>query len=638
MTLGLGGNSQLGIGIAVMLKDQFSANAKKISASMKAMRDQGQSDAMQAVRDYQGRATAIAAGASAMTYGLMKMAKQGASFEQIIQKVAIVADGKLGRGKLKKLALDMSETFRMDPNKVATGLFANVKAGVTDNIDLITKYQLAVSKAVDETLEGETGVAKGLLNIANAMGLSYGEFPRVANAVTVAANQSQASVESLNEAMKYTANTASKAGYGLEPTLAALAQLSQMGIEGTAAGTALSNLIRYSTRAGGMFGTKKQIQGLAILGLGPKDLRDAQGNVIGLIELVDKLTKGMKGLPTGAQLDAMEAILGVRGEKAGINLTGTDGRGMTTQKFLTEIQAGVQKDIAMTQAKKMMDTLAGDFELVKVKWMQFVIAFTNAVEPLLRRLLPVFSKFLDGMAWFVSTGVGGWLAKIAMVAAPMVAVLFGLRAAALAATLALGAISSSAGMGGFGAILRGGLGAVGMRGAASAGLGALSLNTAGRAYVAAGQTFAYGGVLYKAGQLVPRAAMAAAGVGAAGVGVGTALGVGGRIMGFLGGPWGLAIMAGMTILPLIYDVLANPNKKSQATLDSTANDYNGFGRYLTNTDKDRINALQNLGLKDQASKELNQKIEIYVNGKPIEEHSQQYKADEDILNQFNVSF
>lgn len=638
MTLGLGGNSQLGIGIAVMLKDQFSANARKISASMKAMRAQGQSDAMQAMRDYQNRATSIAAGASAVTFGLMKMAKQGASFEQIIQKVAIVADGKLGRGKLKQLALDMSETFRMDPNKVATGLFENVKAGVTDNIDLITKYQVAVSKAVDETLEGETGVAKGLLNITNAMGLAYSEFPRVANAVTVAANQSQASVESLNEAMKYTANTASKAGYGLEPTLAALAQLSQMGIEGTAAGTALSNLIRYSTRAGGMFGTKKQIQGLAILGLGPKDLRDAQGNVISLIELIDKLSAGMKGLPTGAQLDAMEAILGVRGEKAGINLTGTDGRGMTTQKFLTEIQAGVQKDIAMSQAKKMMDTLAGDFELVKVKWMQFVIAFSNAVEPLLRRLLPVLSSFLNGLSWFVSTGVGGFIAKLAMIAAPMVAVLWGLRAAAMAATFALGSMSSSAGMGGFMGILRGGMGAVGMRGTAAAGIGSLALNSAGRAYVAAGQTFAYGGMIYKAGQMVPRAAMAAAGVGAAGMGAGAAIGIGSRVLGFLGGPWGMAIMAGMTILPLIYDVLSNSNKKSQATVESTANDFQGFGKYLTPVDKDRIRALQNLGLKDQASKELNQKIEIYLNGQPIETHDAQYKADQDILNQFNVSF
>lgn len=638
MTLGLGGNAQIGIGIAVMLKDQFSANAKKISDSMRAMRQQGQSDAMQAMKDYQSRATTIAAGASAMTYGLMKMARQGATFEQIIQKVAIVANGQLGRGKLKQLALEMSETFRMDPNKVAMGLFENVKAGVSDNIDLITKYQIAVSKAVDETLEGETGVAKGLLNISNAMGLAYKDFPRVANAVTVAANSSQASVESLNEAMKYTANTASKAGYGLEPTLAALSQLSQMGIEGSSAGTALSNLIRYSTRAGGMFGTAKQLQGLAILGLGPKDLRDAQGNVIGLIELIDKLTNGMRGLSTGDQLDAMEAILGVRGEKAGINLTSSDGRGMTTQKFLAEIQAGVQKDIAMSQAKQMMDTLAGDFDLVKVKWMQFVIAFTNAVEPLLRRVLPIFAKFIDGMSWFVSTGVGGWIAKIAMVAAPFVAIMWGLRAAAMAATFALGSMASSAGMGGFMGILRGGLGAVGMRGAASAGLGALATNSAGRAYVAAGQTFAYGGMLYKAGQIVPKAAMAAAGVGSAGLGVGAAVGIGSRIVGFLGGPWGMAIMAGMTILPMIYDVLANPNKKSQAQVNATDNSFQGFGKYLTPYDKDRIRALQNLGLKEQASKELNQKIEIYLNGQPVESHDAQYKADEAILNQFNLNY
>ena len=633
---GLGGNAQLGIGIAVSLKDQFSANARKISSSMRAMRAEGHSEAMQAVKDYQDKSTAIAAGAAAMTMGFVKMAQQGANFEQVIQKVAIVAEGKLGRSNIKDMALTLSETFRMDPTKVAMGLFENVKAGVTSNIDLITRYQLAVSKAVDETLEGETGVARGLLNITNAMGLAYEQFPRVANAVTVAANQSQASVESLNEAMKYTANTAFKAGYGLEPTLAALAQLSQMGIQGSSAGVSLSNLIRYSTRAGGMFATKKQVEGLGLLGLSPKDLRDEQGNVLGLIDLLDKLSTGMRGLPTGLQLDAMEAILGVRGEKSGINLTTTDGRGMTTARFLEDIKKGVEKDIAMNQAKAMMDSLAGDFELVKVKWVQFVIAFTNAVEPVLRTMLPAFAKFLNGMSRFASSGLGGIITKVVFIAMPLIGIIWGLRAAAMAATGALASMAASAGMGGFTSILRGGLGAAGIRATGAMGIGALALNSLGKPYVQAGRQFSFGGRLYTAGQRVPAAAMA--GVGRAGLGAGAALGIGSRVLGFLGGPWGMAIMAGMTVLPLIYDVLSNPNKKSQAAIKQASEEYEGFGKYLSKYDRDKIRALENMGMQEEANKELKQKIEIYLNGNKIEDHDATYLREQDILNQFNVTF
>lgn len=640
MAFGLGGSAQLGIGIAVMLQDQFSAKAKQVSASMRAMRDSAHQEAMQAMRDYQTRATAISAGAAAMTYGMIKMAEQGAKFEQVIQKSAIVAEGRLGKGKLKQMALDMSETFRMDPSKIAMGLFENVKAGVTDNIELITKYQLAVAKATDETLEGETGVAKGLLNITNAMGLSYGEFPRVANAVTVAANQTQASVESLNEAMKYTANTASKAGYGLEPTLAALGMLSQMGIEGSSAGTALSNLIRYSTRAGGMFGTKKQKQGLAMIGLAPKDLRDAQDNVLPLIDLIDKLSKGMAGLPSGKQLDAMEAILGVRGEKAGINLTGLDARGKDIKSLLADIEAGVKKDIAMSQAKAMMDSLQGDFELVKVKWTKFIIAFTSAVEPFLRKVLPLIGKILNGLASFANSGIGKVVFSLAMVITPLIAVMFALRAAAMAAAFALGSTSSSLG---FNTILQGGLGALGARGMAARGFGAIATNVAGRHYVRAGQTFTNAaGRTWQAGSMLPRnilsqgSSLVAA--GSFGASAATAAGIGGRVLGFITGPWGMGIMAALTVLPLIYGLMSSPNKRSQAKVAEADAEMEGYGKYLSRFDRDRINALNNMGLKAEADKMLNQKIEIYLNGDKLLTHDEQYKHDEGILNQFNLVF
>lgn len=644
--LGFSGSS-MGIGIAVVLEDRFSSTARKVALSMKAMRSEQERLVRQAITEYRDRAAAGAASAGIISTGLLQATKAGASFEQVIQKASIVADGALKRSKLRELSLQYADAFRMDPKEIGMALFENVKAGVTTNIDVITKYQLAVAKAVDETLEGQDGVAKGLLNISNAMGIAYKDFPKVANAVTVAANQSQASVLSLNESMQYTANTASKAGWSLQETLAGLAMLSQMGIEGSAAGTALSNLIRYSTKAGGQFATKRQIAALGMAGLTPSDLRDSQGNVLHMIPLMDKIAKGLKDKPTGSQLDILEALLGVRGEKAGINLLGKDGRGVSASNFLEQINKGIGNDIANKQAKMMMDTLEGDYQQITVKWKQLLIQFTNAVEPLLRKLLPMVSRAIGGLTSFLSTGPGKLLAKFVLVASPVIASLLAFRAAVLTATLALGGTTTTRG---FGNLVMAGLGMAGIKTRMGSGL---VKNNAGRWTVAAGRTFDYAGKVYKGGQLLPLAATAGMGAGwlsrLLGPGTGAAAGAaratgllgtiaagGSRVLGFLGGPWGMAIMAGMTILPMIYDVLSEKDPKRENPME-----YGylprGFKGMLPGYDRRRVDNLNLLGMKDVASQELKQKIEIYVNGQRTQDTLNQIIANEnEILNQFNI--
>lgn len=645
--LGLGGSAQLGIGLSIILDDRFSAAARRVSQNMRMMSTLNDHLARQAVKDYSDKSLSMAMGTAAVSLGLLQAAKSGAEYEHQLRKVAIVANGELGKRQLDEIAGRLSSTFNATPLEAMGALFENVKAGVTKNIELVTQYQVAVAKATDETLEGEEGVAKGLLSIANSMQIPYSKIADVANAVTVAANQTQASVESLNNAMKYTANTASVAGYSMQEILASLGQLSQMGIEGTAAGTAMSNFIRYSTRAGGLFATKKQVSALALAGLAPKDLRDAQGNLIKIGDMIDLLGPRIKGLPTGVKQDILEGIFGVRGEKAAVNLLGEDGRGGTYKSLLAQIHAGMKKDIAMKQAKAMMDDLQGDLLQVKVQWSKLLIEFTKAVEPTLRKIIPMFTKGLSLLGKFLGTFTGKAIATIAVIVTPLAMALFAFRGALLAATLALG--SSSASMG-FGTALSAALGSAGGRGLYGRGLANVGINAAGSLYARAGGAFAHGAPVAAGRIITPAWNMAntwgsSIGTTAVGSAIGTrAVGllggistVGSSILRFITGPWGIAIGAAMLVIPSIYGLIKK--RDEDPTLRGYAPGFSGY-QLIPGYDQSRVAFLNKMGQSATASKELHNNINVYLNGSLVGQSNAVNSIDDEqeIFNQINHSF
>src|SRR5690606_17492273 len=161
-----------------------------------------------------------------------------------INQVEIVGEGKLNKTKkqLERMALELSSQFVIPANDVAGALFENVKAGVRDNLEEITKYQLAVAAATEENAQV---VSTYLLGAANTMGIPYDRFKDVANGITAAANASMASVESIGETMKQAGFTFHQFNIPFEQTLALIGQLSQSNITGTQAGTYMKNMALY---------------------------------------------------------------------------------------------------------------------------------------------------------------------------------------------------------------------------------------------------------------------------------------------------------------------------------------------------------------------------------------------------------
>lgn len=555
--IALGQSSQLGIGIAISLQNNFSGQAQKVIQQMNQMKSSANAVMLSAMRNYRNMATGIAATAGLATMEMYRMAESGAEFQHKINQVAIVGGRDLGktRKQLSDFSLQLSKTFTRSPTEIAGAMFENVKAGITTGLEQITRYQIAVATATDEILEGENGVAFGLNSIMNAMNLSYKDFPRIANAVTAAANASQASVIGLNESMQYFANTAHLSNMSLEETLALLSKLSQSGIRGSAAGTAAANMVNYLEKSVGPMRGKRANAAWGMLGINPDGLTPFinRGQITDVLSFIAKRSQR---LPIVERKSALNALFNIRGERALENMFNDADPTKTFSALKQQIAAGEKNDIAMSQSRAMMNDLKGQIGLFKNQLTNFRVAFTEAIGPTLRVIIAFGSKLLSITTAILKTPVGKVLAGIVAVTVPLIGILFAFRAAAMTAAIALNTFSSMAGGASFSQLLQGGLGMAGGNFLRGKGVG---LNSLGRSYVLKGQQISYMGKMYKGGQILPKAFQA----GGMGTKIGnflgfgsmaTAGGFGARIIGFFGkiAPWlGRIVSFGARWLPVI---------------------------------------------------------------------------------------
>lgn len=523
--IGLGSYSQLGIGIAIELQDKFSATSDRVSRKLRELKGLGNSSVNAAVRDYRNNATAIAATSGAVTWGFYSMAKSASEFGHRINQIDIIGGGRLGKTKqqLSDFALGLSRDFGTLPKDVGAAMLENTRAGVTSGLDMITKYQLATAKAVGEDA---SSVAQHLLGTANAMNVPLNDFPRVANAVTAAANASMASVFSIGESMEYAAFTAAQFNIPLEQTLALVSKLSQSQIKGSAAGTALNNMIQYLGTSLSDLATPKQIKMWDKLGLNRKEMKGMMdsGNIFGVIEALDK---AMQSISPSERLSILRGITNMRGARGMLGSWGSSDPNKTLTALLGDIKGGVKNDIAIKQSKAMMDDPYSQFQRVQAAWETFKIRFIGAMAPALMKILKASEGFLDFTSKIAATPLGGVLGTIVAVGAPLVTILFGFRAAALATTIALNGLTRGIG---FRSLLGASLGNLGASALTStlAGRGVqgatnVKLNKYGNPYVKAGGEVLYNGKLYTGGQALPKALLGTQ-LAMGGAGMGTAAG------------------------------------------------------------------------------------------------------------------
>lgn len=202
--------------------------------------------------------------------------------------------------ELSETARDLGATTRFTATQAAEGMVFLARAGFDTN---------QVLESVDDTLllaqAGALGLGRAAdiaSNILTGFRLETSEAGRVVDVLAFAANNANTNVEQLGDAMKFVAPVASGLGVSIEEAAAAVAALSDAGLQGSLAGTGLRRVLSELESP-----SIKTRQILRALGVTADEVRVSQ---VGLTQALQRLADA--GVDTGTALE----IFGDRGGPA----------------------------------------------------------------------------------------------------------------------------------------------------------------------------------------------------------------------------------------------------------------------------------------------------------------------------------
>lgn len=300
------------VGVAMVLKDRFSQEAGKISGSFRTMMN----DMSTWNRGIQMSASNTMDFGMQLVGGMARAYKYSAGVQNEVWTASKIAGTTIAEQReMLQLAKDVNEITPLTASDVASGQRYLAMAG--NKFDAIKEMIGPASKLASiftMPVGQKGGVADLITNIMSMYQIPIGEAARVTDDLYTAVTNANISLTDLAQSISYAGADMATAGVDLRQTAAAIGVLGDMGIQGSMAGTSLANMIRY-LQLSLVNQKKKGYNALADLGLSPDEFFDAQGNLIDLYTIYQKFAKATVDLPSRIETPTFFNIFGVRGNR-----------------------------------------------------------------------------------------------------------------------------------------------------------------------------------------------------------------------------------------------------------------------------------------------------------------------------------
>lgn len=337
----------------------------------------------------------------AVAAGFVIAGNSAAKFEQAMSGVhAILLDATAAEMmQLEALAKQLGRTTVFTATQAATAMQLLARAGfkVSDTLEALPAI---LNAAAAEGIDLATATSIVASNV-RAFSMRASEAAHVADVLALASANSNTTMVSLGESLKFAAPFAARLGIGFEETAAALGLLGDAGLRGTIAGTALKNMMiklsKPSDEIVKLFGGR---QGFAEAVLKSKDQLKPLPELIGSVaEVLNR---------SGTILDKAgraNKLFGIRGEaafallaRAG-SLVNTEFVDMLKHSSEMKDEFGQEVGAAAIMAQRRLDNLKGTMILFKSALEGFFIEFYGPILPPLTEFLGVIvQKFQDIVA------------------------------------------------------------------------------------------------------------------------------------------------------------------------------------------------------------------------------------------------
>lgn len=306
-----------------------------------------------------GQITGVAAAflsLRAAASGIAEMVKMNAQFEDTMQVVKAVTEQNAGFTiqSFKEMGAEarrLGGTTRFSASEAADGLKYLAMAGFTAE-QAMTSLEATLKLAQGGNMD--LGMAADIAsNIMTSFGMKAEEMGRITDVLARTAAMANTDVEQLGDGMKYVAPLAAGLGRDIEETSAAMAVLSNAGLQASMAGTGLRMILMGLGDE-----NSKAIKTIRGLGLSFEQVNPATNSLAVIMQR-------LKAAGFGA-MDAMAAF-GARGGPAGtIMVNNAEAVG----KFDTALRAA--SGSANIMAATMDDSLIGSFKNLQSAWDEMV--------------------------------------------------------------------------------------------------------------------------------------------------------------------------------------------------------------------------------------------------------------------------
>lgn len=299
--------------------------------------------------------------------------KTGADFEGQMSRVGAIAGS--SKSQLKAMsdqAVDLGAKTSLSASEVAKGMEELAALGM--NTNQIMKAMPGVISAAEASGSDLATTATIMASSLNSFNLKASDSGHVSDLLATAANDSAADVQYMGDALKYAGTPAHSLGVTLEDTSAAIEVMSNSGLEGSQAGTALrASFIKLAKPSAQ---SQKAIDKLGI------SLSNSKGEFVGMPNLIGQFKDALQGMTKDQKLAYVAQIVGT--EAASGFLALIDAGPAKLKKYSDSLKNsnGASKEAA----DKMKDNLKGSLEQLGGAFESLGITIGTAFAPVLRGL------------------------------------------------------------------------------------------------------------------------------------------------------------------------------------------------------------------------------------------------------------
>lgn len=304
--------------------------------------------------------------------------------------------------KLGESSKGWAKQYGISTVSINEGMQEIIKKGFDANQTI--EAMPAILDAAKASGEDFNTVMNATTNILQQFGLSTQDTERVTNSLTFVANKTAAGFADMGAAMEYVGPVAKNVGMDLEETAAAVGLLSNNGIAGEKAGTALRGALTRLLKP-----SEQNAEAMEKLGFSAEEFRSG---AIKLPDILDRIKKNTEGM-TDAQKSALIATaFGTEAQTAMNILVDQGGDALRNLANETKGATTYTKDLAnelSKSSKNGVERFKSSLEVLQI----------NIGQKLLPLLTPTIDKVNQFIDWLskappavqsLAVGIGGFLA------------------------------------------------------------------------------------------------------------------------------------------------------------------------------------------------------------------------------------